>query len=150
MWVSNDFIYFPIGTFGTADIPAFDPNDYYYKVSRASCLTAPTEVMSCYLLVWADGSALIGSSTYADPFAPGGPYVSMSIFNAALIGSAFKVDVQEASWMTTFSSGPAINIALANFNTTAPTTAQLFGARYRSLRGITPEVSTPTPTTFVR
>lgn len=147
VFVSNDFLYFAPATVNGSDLPAFDPtNDYYYQTVDTTCLFAPTDVADCKLLVFIDGSALIGMKT----FAVDGPWVEMGVFDPSLIGSAFKIAVQEGSWVTTFNAGPPVNAQIANPNTTAPVTATLFGQRYKSLHGITPRVTTPTPTVFQR
>lgn len=144
---SNDFLLFAPATINGSDLPAFDPiNDYFYQTMDTTCLFAPTDVADCKMLMFTDGSVLIGMKT----FAVDGPWVEMGVFDASLIGSAFKLEVQAGTWVTTFNAGPPVNAQLANPNTTAPVTAVLFANRYKSLHGITPRVTTPTPTVFQR
>jgi len=146
IWISNNFLFFAPGTFNASDLPASDPvNDYFYQTTDATCLFDPVDVADCKMLVFVDGSALIGMKS----FGISGPWVQMGVFDASLIGQAFKVNVQIGSWVSTFGGGPAVN-AEANLNTTAPTTAATFGLRYLSIHGITPRVTSPTPTTFSR
>jgi hypothetical protein len=147
VFVSNDFIYFAPATINGSDLPAFDPtNDYYYQTVDTTCLFNPTDVADCKFLVFTDGSALIGMKSYGID----GPWVETGVFDPSLIGTAFKIEAQASTWVTTFNAGPPVNAQLANPNTTAPVTATLFGTRYKSLHGITPRVTTPTPTVFQR
>lgn len=147
IWTSNDFLLFPPATFNGSDLPAMDTvNDYFYQTVDATCLFDPVDVADCKMLVFVDGSALIGMKS----FGISGPWVQMGVFDASLIGHAFKVNVQLGEWVTTFNAGPAVNAQVVNPNTTAPVTAADFDSRYLSVHGITPRVTSPTPTTFVR
>lgn len=145
--LSNDFIYFPLGTFGAADLPAMDlyVPEYYYQTGTASCLLAPTVVAQCTFLVFSGGDALIGIQVLGAD----GPFVDMYIFPSSAIGTYIFGLSSAITWTSTFSGGPPVNvnIAAASPNNTQPITAAAFGARWQSIHGITPApYPTPIPT----
>jgi hypothetical protein len=144
LMLSNDFIYFPLGTFAAGDLPAVDKYvpDYLYQTFTASCLFAPTTVAQCTMLIFQGGDALIGLNSYGVD----GPFVDMTIFPAQLIGSFIFGLSSAGTWTATFNQGPAVNVGLAAAgpNNTAPITAAAFGARWQSIHAVTP-IGYPTP-----